>query len=247
MAITNESVSYQSADGTSVPAYIARPEGDGPFPAVLMCYEIFGMAETPEGAQHMREVASRFVDQGYVAIIPDVFTARDEFPRVENGTIVGAPSDAEFETDLTAGIRYLQEQPYVRSDRVGVIGWCGGGRQAFFMAARSADVKAAVGFYGRPVNRAATERQPVSPIDLIPQMNCPIFGAFGEADPGIPVALVHDFEVALERAGKTHEIHVYSGAPHGFMNDQRESYRELAAKDAWRRALRFFDQHLKET
>src|SRR5438445_9571723 len=88
MATTSETVTYPS-DGQSVPAYVARPDGPGPHPAIVMCYELWGMAETPEGGPHMREVAARFADQGYVAIVPDVYTARGEFPRIEEGAIVG--------------------------------------------------------------------------------------------------------------------------------------------------------------
>jgi len=202
------------------------------------------MADTPEGGPHMRDVAARFADRGYVAIVPDVYTARGEFPRIEEGAIVGAPTDEALITDLCGAAEWLRGQQFVKSEAIGVIGWCGGGRQALFLAARCPSLKAAASFYGRPINRVATERQPVSPIDVVPQIACPVFGAYGEADPAIPVDSVHELDAALERNGKPHEIHVYAGAPHAFMNDQRDSYRELAAKDAWRRVLRFFDQHL---
>src|SRR5688572_18226797 len=133
MAITTETVTYRSPDGPEVSAYLARPEGSGPFPAMLMCYELWGMADTPEGGPHMRDVAGRFASRGYVAIVPDVYTARGEFPRVEGGAIVGAPSDEAFEHDLRAAVDWLREQPYVAADAIGVIGWCGGGRQALFL------------------------------------------------------------------------------------------------------------------
>jgi len=79
----------------------------------------------------------------------------------------------------------------------------------------------------------------------VPEMRCPVFGAYGDADPGIPIESVRDLEAALQKHGKPHQIHVYAGAPHAFMNDQRDSYRELAAADAWRRVLRFFAENLR--
>jgi carboxymethylenebutenolidase len=245
MAITTETVTYRSPDNVDVPSYIARPEGAGPFPAILMCYELWGMADTPEGGPHMRDVAARFASRGYVAMVPDVFAARDQFPRVEGGAIVGAPSDEAFEHDLVAAVDWLRAQSYVAGEAIGVIGWCGGGRQALFMAARCPGLRAAASFYGRPVNRGPTPHQPVSPIEVVPEMSCPVFGAYGDADPAIPIESVHDLDAALEQHGKPHEIHIYSGAPHAFMNDQRDSYRELPATDAWRRVLRFFAQNLR--
>jgi carboxymethylenebutenolidase len=244
MAITTQTVTYQSSDGQKVPAYLARPDGAGPYPAILMCYELWGMADTPEGGPHMRDVAARFAKRGYAAIVPDIYAARGKFPQIEGGAIVGGPNDDEADRDLSAAVQWLRSQSYVNGDAIGVIGWCGGGRHALFLAARCPEVRAAASFYGRPVNRAASERQPVSPIDLVPQMGCPIFGAYGEADAAIPVETVRQLEASLEQHGKPHEIHIYAGAPHAFMNDQRDSYRELAASDAWRRVLRFFAQHL---
>jgi carboxymethylenebutenolidase len=245
MAITTETITYQSSDGPEVPAYVARPDGVGPYPSIVMCYELWGMADTPEGGPHMRDVAGRFASRGYVAMVPDVYTARGEFPRIEAGAIVGAPSDAAFESDLRSAVDWLRGQAYVARDAIGTIGWCGGGRQALFLAARCPGLRAAASFYGRPVNRTATPHQPVSPVEVVPDIGCPVFGAYGDADPAIPIESVHDLDAALERAGKRHEIHIYAGAPHAFMNDKRDSYRELAAADAWRRVMRFFDQNLK--
>ncbi|HZT09159.1 MAG TPA: dienelactone hydrolase family protein [Chloroflexota bacterium] len=244
MTITTQSVSFRSPDGLDVPAHLARPEGAGPHSAVVMCYELWGMADTPEGGPHMRDVAARFAAAGYVALIPDVYAARGESPRLENGAVVGGPSDEAAQTDLCAAVRWLADQPFVKGDAIGVIGWCGGGRYALFLAARCPNVRAAASFYGRPVNRAITDRQPVSPIDLVPDMACPVFGAYGDADQAIPIEGVRQLEAAFQKAGRAHEIHVYAGAGHAFMNDQRDSYRELAATDAWRRVMRFFGKHL---
>ncbi len=244
MAISTDTVTYRS-DGQDVPTFLSRPDGPGPFPAILMCYELWGMADTPEGGQHMRDVAIRFANRGYVAIVPDIYAARGQFPRLEGGAIVGGPRDEDADRDLCAAVEWLRSQPYVAGDAIGAIGWCGGGRHALFLAARCPDLRATASFYGRPVNRAITDGQPVSPIDLVPEMGCPVFGAYGEADQGIPADSVRDLQAKLDEHGKPHEIHIYAGAPHAFMNDKRDSYRELAASDSWRRVLRFFGQHLR--
>lgn len=245
MAIITENVTYRTPDGREVPTYLARPEGAGPHPAILMCYELWGMADLPEGGPHMRDVAGRFAQEGYVAIVPDYYQALGEAPRLEGGTIVGGPSDDASDDALCAGARWLHTQPYVKADAIGVIGWCGGGRHALFLAARCPEVRAAASFYGRPVNRARSDRQPVSPIDLVAQMHCPVFGAYGEADQGIPAETAQQLRAELERHGKAHEVHIYPSAGHAFMNDQRSSYLASAATDSWRRVLEFFAQHLK--
>jgi carboxymethylenebutenolidase len=131
----------------------------------------------------------------------------------------------------------------VAADRIGVIGWCGGGRQALFLAGRCHDLRAAASFYGRPINRPS--QQGASPIDLVPQMRCPIFGAYGEADRAIAVDTVRQLEDALKQHGVPHEMHYYAGAGHAFMNDQRPDYVEAAAKTAWRDVLSFFARNLK--
>src|SRR5581483_10878470 len=141
---------YHPSDGPEVPAYVARPEGEGPHPAIVVCYELQGMADIPEGGPHMRDVAGRFADRGYVAIVPDVFAARGQFPRIEGGAVVGAPSDDAMIHDLIGAVDWLRGQPFVHREAIGVVGFCGGGRQALFLAARCPGLRAAASFYGRP-------------------------------------------------------------------------------------------------
>jgi len=243
MTAITETVSFAAADGLPVKSFLARPEGDGPFPAVLMCYEFWGMLDVPGGGPHMRDVAGRFADAGYVALVPDYYATRGQQPTMEGGTISGGPPDDEADRDLCDAVRWLQRQAYVQADRVGVIGWCGGGRHALFLAARCPEIRAAASFYGRPVNRPGMEA--ASPIDLVPQMRCPVFGAYAEDDRAIPSETVGELERALEQHRVPHEIHIYPGAGHAFMNDQRDSYHEPSATDSWRRVLEFFERHLK--
>lgn len=244
MAIIREAVSYRAEDGANIATHIARPEGAGPFPALLMGYEFWGMLEVPGGGPHMRDVAGRLAAEGYVAAVPDYYAARGQQPTMEGGTIKGGPPDEQAGRDLAVGVRWLQSQSYVAGGRIGVIGWCGGGRQALFLAGRCHDLSAAASFYGRPINRPGQPGS--SPIDLVPQMRCPIFGAYGEADRAIPVDTVRTLEHALERHGVAHEIHYYPNAGHAFMNDQRPDYVEAAAKESWRDVLAFFARYLKD-
>lgn len=243
MSIVQETVSYRTADGADVATYLTRPEGAGPFPALLMGYEFWGMLDVPGGGPHMRDVAGRFAREGYVAAVPDYYAARGQQPTMEGGTIKGGPSDDQSSSDLALAVAWLRTLPSVARERVGVIGWCGGGRQALFLAGRCHDLRAAASFYGRPINRPG---QPgASPIDLVPAMRCPIFGAYGETDRAIAVDTVRQFEAALKQHGVPHEMHYYANAGHAFMNDQRPDYVEAAAKAAWRDVLSFFARHLK--
>jgi len=245
MSVEAGSVRYRASDGTEITTYLARPSGEGPFPGLVLGYEFWGMLEVPAGAPHMRDVAERFAAAGYAAAVPDYYAARGKQPTMEGGTVVGSPSDEQSTSDLCDGVKWLGTLPYVDAERIGVIGWCGGGRQALFLAARCAGVRAAAAFYGRPVNPPA--RPGPGPIDLAGEFTCPIFGAYGEADKAIPVETVIRFREALERAGATHEIHIFPGADHAFMNDRRpEGYLPSAAAESWKLALAFFDRYLKQ-
>ena len=245
MGVLTENTSFAAGDGVAIKTFLARPGGGGEFPALVLGYEFWGMLEVPAGAPHMRDVAQRFAEAGYVAAVPDYYAARGQQPTMEGGTVVGAPSDEQSTSDLCDAVHWLQTRDFVEPDRVGTIGWCGGGRQALFLAAKCEGVRATATFYGRPINRP-TQTGP-SPIDLIDRM-CPIFGAYGEADRGIAVDTVLKFRDALEAAGKPHEIHIYPSAEHAFMNDRRpEGYNAEAAADAWKRVLDFFGRNLRAT
>jgi len=243
MAIVTESVSYPAADGLPVQTFLARPEGNGPYPAILMCYEFWGMLEVPGGGPHMRDVAVRFANEGYVAIVPDYYATRGQQPTMDGGTITGSPPDEEADRDLCDAVHWLQQQPYVQAEHIGVIGWCGGGRHALFLAVRCPELKAAASFYGRPVNRP--QQTGPSPIDLVPQMRAAIFGAYGGDDGAIPVENARQLDAALAQHGVPHEVHIYPGAGHAFMNNERDSYREPSATESWQSMLDFFAEHLK--
>jgi len=233
---------YPGADGAAIEVFLARPARTGRSPALLLGYEFWGMLDVPGGGPHMRDVATRLARAGYVAAVPDYYAARGQQPTMEGGVIKGSPPDEQIISDLCLGAEWLAGLPEVDPERIGCIGWCGGGRQALFLAAHSHHLRAVASFYGRPVNRP--DRPGLSPIDLVPQMRCAVFAAYGEADKGIPLSAVRRFEEELARANVPHEVHIFAGAGHAFMNDQRDSYVATAAAESWQKALAFFARHL---
>jgi carboxymethylenebutenolidase len=223
-----------SIDVGSMPAYVATPAGAGPWPAVLVIQEAFGLNG------HIKEVARRIAAEGYVALAPDLFyrggrgrTARyDELPKALE--LMGALKDDEIVADVAAAIAHLEAQPTVRKGRIGITGFCMGGRVSYLVACALPDrIAAAVPFYGGgiPVERTATLRAPV-------------LAFFGDDDPFIPMDRVEALRAEAATQGKPVEIVVYPKAPHGFFCNERDSYRPEAAADAWTRTKAFLAEHL---
>lgn len=242
MTIVSTQTHYRTEDGRSVPTFLSRPDGDGQRPAILMAYEFYGMLEVPGGGPHMRDVAERFARAGFDAAVPDYYAARGKQPTMSGGTISGGPSDDETQTDLRDGVGWLRAMES-GNRTVGIVGWCGGGRHALLYAAQIGDVAAAVSFYGRLNNRPGATGP--AALDLAASFRCPVFGAYGETDHAIPVASARQFDGALSAAGVAHEMHIYPGAGHAFMNDQRDSFVPAAAQDAWSKLIAFFDRTLR--
>jgi carboxymethylenebutenolidase len=243
MAVMAQTSVYPTRDGRRAPIFIARPDVPGQLPAIVMGYEVFGLTEAPEGGPHMREVAARFARDGYVAAIPDYYAARGKQPVITGNAVTGGPSEEEVAEDLLDALSWLKAQTYVAPDRIGAVGWCGGGRNVLVLAARAPEIRVAASFYGRLSNRPGTPGP--SPIDSAPVYRCRVFGAYGEDDHAIPVASARQFEQALRLAGVRHDMHVYAGAGHAFMNDRRGSYVPAAAADAWQKLLAVLATELK--
>ena len=225
----------------SIPVYEARPSGAGRHPVIIVIHEIFGVHE------HTRDVARRFAREGYVALAPELFSREGvaqmaDFEKVRQ--VVGKISDRQLLQDLVATAEFGSQQPYARSDRVGVTGFCFGGRVAWLFAATYKELDAAVIWYGRIASPQKDDLHPKDPLDLAKEVVCPVLGLYGEADTGIPVADIRKMEAALKGAGKAAEFVVYPGAPHAFFADYRPSYRPEPAKDAWQRALNWFARYL---
>ncbi len=218
-------------EGGDMPVYFARPENAKNPPVILVAMEIFGLHE------YIKDVTRRLAKLGALAIAPDYYfrTGEDltkitEMPKLM--PIVNAKPDAELFADLDATVAWAKSQGG-DTGRLGIMGFCRGGRTVWDYCAHNPNLKAGVAFYGSLVDRR-TRRWPKSPIELAPEMKAPVLGLYGAEDPGIPVAQVEEMKAALQAAGKTAEFHIYPGAPHGFHADYRPSYRKEAAEDAWK-------------
>lgn len=157
--------------------------------------------------------------------------------------IVNSKPDAELLSDLDATLAWAKSQGG-DTDRLGIIGFCRGGRTVWEYAAHNKDLKAAVAFYGSLVDPPGQKSLwPKSPTELAAEMKAPVLGLYGEADQGIPTTQVDAMKTALKAAGKTFEIKTYPGAPHGFHADYRASYRKEAAEDAWNQTIAWFRKY----
>lgn len=247
--LTTANVVYPAPDGFELPAYVARPEGDGPFPVVVVVSEIFGVHE------YIRDVSRRLAKAGYAAIAPAFFNrVEDPAPladmqRVQQ--IVAAAGYEQVMGDISATLDWASQQLWANGDKVGITGWCWGGKVVWQACARFAVLDAGVAWYGRLAPPAdATQEQVGSgqpwPVDLADDLKAPVLGLYGEADRGIPLASVEAMRAALQRAGQTESrIEVYPGAPHGFHADYRDSYRPADAADGWSKLLALFEARLK--
>jgi carboxymethylenebutenolidase len=220
--------------------YFARPTGVNNPPVVLVAMEIFGLHE------YIKDVTRRLAKLGALAVAPDYYF--DEGPDLTKITdipkllpIVNAKPDVELLSDLDSTVAWAKSQGGDTS-RLGIIGFCRGGRTVWEYAAHSTTLKAGASFYGPPVD-PPNPLWPKSPTQLAPEMKAPVIGFYGEADTGIPVASVEALKAALAENKKPAEFHLYPGAPHGFHADYRASYRKEAAEDAWSNMQAWFKKY----
>ncbi|WP_288757157.1 dienelactone hydrolase family protein [uncultured Brevundimonas sp.] len=247
--LTTETVSYPAPDGFDLPAYVARPEGDGPFPVVVVVSEIFGVHD------YIRDVCRRLAKQGYAAIAPAFFVrVEDPAPLSDMQRIMQIVSAAGYDQvmgDISATLDWASQQLWANADKVGITGFCWGGKVVWQACARFAVIDAGVAWYGRLAPAADATPEQVSsgqpwPVDLAADLKAPVLGLYGGRDQGIPLASVERMRQALARAGQTgSEIVVYDDAPHGFHADYRASYAEADAKDGWSRLTALFAAKLK--
>ena len=242
-------VTYPAPDGIELPAYVARPAGEGPFPVVVVVSEIFGVHD------YINDICRRLAKQGYAAIAPAFFVrVEDPAPLSDMGRImqiVGAANYEQVMGDLSATLEWASQQLWARDGKVGITGFCWGGKVVWQAAARFAVIGAGVAWYGRLA--PAPDATPVQvssgqpwPVDLADDLKAPVLGLYGGQDQGIPLASVERMREALARAGQTgSRIIVYPDAPHGFHADYRASYAEADAKDGWSKLLETFDKSLR--
>lgn len=234
-----------AVDGGSMRALVCRPADEGTLPAVIVIHEIYGLSD------HIEDVAGRLARQGFVTLAPDLFWQLGAPPDFSDRTSFmrfrASMDDRQFLSSLDAAVGYLQHQPFVDSDRIGITGFCMGGYYALLETAHNPAIKACADFYGGPLVLPQTsETRPRSPLDAAHDITVPFLGLFGGEDQGIPVEQVRQLESILRENGVPAEAHVYPGAEHAFHNDQAPRYNEDAAKDAWRRTVAFFHECLKK-
>ncbi len=227
------------ADG-EMPAYFARPTNASNPPVILVAMEIFGLH------QYIKDVTRRLAKLGAFAVAPDYYFRKGvDLTKITDMQqllpIVNAKPDAELLSDLDSTVAWAKSQGGDTS-RLGIVGFCRGGRTVWEYAAHSSALKAGVAFYG-PLVDPQNPAWPKSPTQLAADMKAPVLGLYGEADTGIPVAQVEAMKAALAEHHKTAEFKIYPGTPHGFHADYRPSYRKEAAEDAWNRMQGWFKKY----
>lgn len=230
-------------NGFKMPAYRAAPAGKTGLPVVLVLSEIFGVHE------YIADTARRFAKAGYLAIAPELFVRQGDagsFGEIAKlmSEVIGKVPDAQVMGDLDAAVKWAAANGG-DTRKLGVTGFCWGGRQVWLYAAHNPAVKAGVAWYGRLVGQAS-ELTPKHPVDMAANLHGPVLGLYGGADTGIPLDTVDKMKAALaagNAAAKASNFVVYPDAPHAFHADYRPSFRKEPAEDGWKRALAWFQQN----
>jgi carboxymethylenebutenolidase len=239
MAVKTEWVNARTPDG-EMRVYVARPEGNGPFPAIIVIQEIFGVNE------HMQDVTRRYAEEGFVAGCPEVYhrfetkeTSYDDMPAAF--ALRGRLSDDMVMADVNATYELLNSRPEVRKGQIGIVGYCYGGRVAYLAATRNPNLKAVASYYGGRI----VADEPDAPVNASANIKAPMILFFGEKDQSIPMDQVQKIDQTLKDLGKNYELHVYPNAGHGFFCDHRPAhYSKEASADAWPKTIQFFQRNL---
>ena len=221
-------------------AFVAVPQGTGPFPGVVLIQEAFGVND------YIQSEVKRLASNGYVGISPDIFRGQtfsyDDFEKIR--PLLATLTDDGMLNDVRACVAYLDAQPNVAHDRYGVVGFCMGGRLAFLTASETEKVVAAASFYGGGI--APDEPRLWKPcIDRAPKVHAELLMIYGADDEGITPSEHGRVAEALSREKKRYELSVYPGAPHGFASRDRPSYRPEQAEAAWAQTLALFERTLR--
>ncbi|MCG3120535.1 MAG: Carboxymethylenebutenolidase [bacterium] len=229
-SVKTQAVQYQSGAET-VTGFIAYPEGKGPFPAVILIHEWWGLNDW------MKENAKKFADEGYIALAIDLYrgqVAAD--PDAAHELMRGLPEDRATR-DLQAAFAYLVSRNDVQHDKIGSVGWCMGGGYSLQAALNIPELAAGVINYGRLVTDT----------ELIDKINCPLLGIFGAKDRGIPVKDIEIFKTACKKAEKDITVQIYQNSGHAFINENNpKAYNAKDAKNAWEKTFSFLEKNLKD-
>ena len=223
--------------GQDVPVYAAQPEGKTGLPVILVISEIFGVHE------HIADMARRFAKQGYLALAPDLFVRQGDATKAPSmpelmKNIVGKTPDAQVMSDLDAIVDWARQNGGDTA-RLGITGFCWGGRITWLYAAHNPAVKAGVAWYGRLVGDS-TPITPQHPVDIAPMLKAPILGLYGAKDTGISQESIATMKAALAKGTSKSEFVVYPDSGHAFNADYRPSYVAADAKDGYARCLAWF-------
>ena len=227
--LTNMKVA--AADGTEIRAYLAKPNGDGPFPAVIMIHEFYGLR--PD----MLKKAEALADEGYIVIAPNVFRSgtTNWIPRAIYQIITA--DTAQIDGDVEAIYQWLATQPDVQADRIGIMGFCFGGGTALRYSLSNNKLAATALFYG----------QPITDPEKLKALSGPLLGIFGGADFSIPTEDVAALRQGLDEAGIPNEITIYEGQPHAFVGDMEQIAQGGAPQEAWEQLLAFLHTNLQQS
>lgn len=228
-------------NGQTVPVYRAQPAGKTNLPVILVISEIFGVHE------HIADVARRFAKQGYMALAPDLFVRQGDPSKYSTiadlvREIIAKTPDQQVIGDLDATVAWAKANGGDTS-RMGVTGFCWGGRMTWLYAAHNPALKAGVAWYGRLEGKADPDINPRHPIDIAATLKVPVLGLYGGKDEGIPQDSIDKMKAALAKGTSKSTFVVYPHSGHAFHADYRPSYVEADAKDGWKRALEWFRAH----
>jgi|SRR4051812_4474655 carboxymethylenebutenolidase len=240
-----ETVTFRGHNGDLGEAYYARPLGPGPFPGVVVIHHMPGWDEW------IKEVPRKLAHHGYLGIAPHLYFREGPGDPDDVGARVraaGGVSDEQMLGDAAGAMAFLRAQP-VSNGKVGVIGFCSGGRHAYLTACRLKDVDAVVDCWGGNVivddPSLLNDKRPRAPIELTAEIRCPLLGLFGNEDTNPSPDHVNRTEAELKRLGKNYEFHRYDGAGHGFFAANRPNYRPEQATDGWKKVFAFYDRYLR--
>jgi len=227
--------------GGDIPAYRAMPNSGGPFPVVLVVQEIFGVHE------HIKDVCRRLAKLGYLAIAPEMYARQGDVSKMTDineiiSKVVSKVPDAQVMADLDATVAWAEKSGKGEVDKLGITGFCWGGRVVWLYAAYSPRLKAGVAWYGRLVGQAS-DLTPKYPVDIAATLKAPVLGLYGGADSGIPPETVEQMQKALQAAKSPSQIVLYPDTPHGFYADYRPSYRKDEAQNGWQRLQEWFKKY----
>jgi carboxymethylenebutenolidase len=233
-------VKIETADGT-IPAYRAMPERGGSFPVALVVQEIFGVHE------HIKDICRRLAKLGYLAVAPELYARQGDVSKISDfreifSKVVSKVPDAQVMSDLDAAVDWAAKSKKGDVARLGITGFCWGGRIVWLYAAHNPKLKAGVAWYGR-LTGDKDPLHPKHPVDVAAALKCPVLGLYGGADSGIPLDTVETMRAALKEAKQPSEIEIFPDAPHAFYADYRPSYRKEPAEAGWKRLLTWFDEH----